>query len=222
MSTNQDISSNLRNKSRIDYKVLNNSGQLVLKPSLLSNTNSQPETSEMMSNNKPNEKSSSSASSTNNESDEVIDMSSQLNNLQISSNSNILVNTDSTNLRALKRKYELLHDEIDDFIDENPPNITVISIHDIDSCIETITAFRTQFRQIVQEIQENLSEDDFDSSYSKDINSILARIKEYVINAKDRKSEIRCKEEESDYSEKAIQIKKIWKKILKRKDLQNS
>ena len=51
MSNNQVNSASLRNKSRVDYKVLNNTGQFVLKPSLLSNTTeNQPETIEIMSN----------------------------------------------------------------------------------------------------------------------------------------------------------------------------
>ena len=207
MTTNQFVSANLRSKPRIDYKALNDKGQLVLKPSLLNTCNKNlSELSEMNDHSEEQSDKFSSASSTICTSTEsVVDMSSQMNKLQISDSNNLPV---SANLRTSKRNYDLLCEEIEDFIDENPPNLTIISIQDIDSCIETISAFRTQFRQIVKEIQDAVTADDFDTSYSKNNSLVLARIKEYIVNAKDRKSQIRCQEKESVNSEKAIKLKK--------------
>ena len=207
MSTNQNISANLRNKPRIDYKRLHEKGQLLLKPSLLNSCNKyQSQVSEMSDKSKDSNENLSATSSINQSNTAtIVDVSSQMDQLHISDSNKL---PDNADLRASKRKYELLREEIEDFIDENPPNLTVISIQDIDSCIETITALRTQFRQIVKEIEDILPIDDFEFSFSKNNCSTLASIKEYIVNAKDRKSQIRCQEKECNYSEKAIQLKR--------------
>ena len=206
MSTDQNISSNLRIKPRIDYKALNDKGQLVLKPSALNSCNiNQLQISEMSDKSKEKSDNLSSATSNYNETETLVEVSSKMNNLHISNSDK---SADYVDLRVSKRKYDLLREEIEDFIDENPPNLTVISIEDIDSCIDTIVSYRTQFRQIMKDIQEILTDDDFDSSYSKNNSLVLASIKEYIVNAKDRKSELRCQEKETNDSEKTIKMKK--------------
>ena len=54
-------------------------------------------------------------------------------------------------------KYQLLKEEIDDFIDENPANQSVIDIKDIDKCIDEITRLRSQFRAVcLQQFVRNI------------------------------------------------------------------
>ena len=101
-------------------------------------------------------------------------------------------------------KYQLLKEEIDDFIDENPANHNII-ITDIDKCIDEITRLRSQFRTICLEIQHS---DAYEMSYSEEVNSILACIKEYIINAKQRKNELRGEEKQAHQVETTIKLQK--------------
>ena len=62
-------------------------------------------------------------------------------------------------------KYSLLRDEINDFIDENPTNHTIIDIKDVEKCIEEITRLRSQFRSIYilfsSSLSANVNEENF-------------------------------------------------------------
>ena len=187
MSENQVTTSKTRNTQRIDYKVLNDTGQSILKPSSLSISNQVTI-----------------------ESTDIAEISLQLKELQFSKmdDKNIQGNQDSTNSKILKTKYDLIKEEIEDFIDENPTNHTIINIGDVDSCVERITEYRTQFRKVSKEIQDIISTEDFNSAYSDDVTSILASVKEYIVNAKERKSEIRKQEQEINNSDNVIKIKK--------------
>ena len=133
MSTNQDTVRSVGNITRIDYKILNNTGQSVLKPSLLATCNQEVV-----------------------ENSEISEISSQLSGFSIMDNSQ-----DNQENKVLNSKYVILKEEIDDFIDENPTNYTVVSAEDADTCVNKITEFRTYFRQICKDIQDLISPDQF-------------------------------------------------------------
>ena len=91
-----------------------------------------------------------------------------------------------TQNQQLLTRYCVLKDEINDFIDENPINQSLINVLDIDNCISKISILRTEFRTICKEVSETAA----DSSYV-DSESTLALIKEYIINGNERKSSVR-------------------------------
>ena len=72
------------------------------------------------------------------------------------------------------------------FIDENPINQSLINVLDIDNCINKISILRTEFRTLCKEVSKTAA----DSSYV-DSESILALVKEYIINGNERKSSVR-------------------------------
>ena len=193
MSEKENMASNLRQKDRIDYKALNDSGQVILKPSSLDDIQSNVTNPD---NGKKSDSYSSSSENANaNELTELTEMSNQLNDLKLSKSITKKINQQEmdpvSDLKYLKSNYDIIKEEIEDYIDENPTNHTIVSIDDIESCINKITDLRTQFRQTVKQIQISVDREQFNSQFNDEITLLYAYIKEYIINAKDRKSQIR-------------------------------
>ena len=90
-----------------------------------------------------------------------------------------------TQNQQLLTRFCVLKDEINDFIDENPINQSLINVLDIDNCINKISILRTEFRTLCKEVSKTAA----DSSYV-DSESTLALIKEYIINGNERKSSV--------------------------------
>ena len=89
------------------------------------------------------------------------------------------------NSKMLHSKYSLFKEEIDDFMDENPTNQTLVSADDVEVCIEKVTQLRSKFRGISKDIENILGMDQYNSTYTEEICTIMASMKEYIINAKD-------------------------------------
>ena len=102
------------------------------------------------------------------------------------SNKDINSITSKSQKPQLITRYCVLKDEINDFINENPINQSLINVLDIDNCISKISTLRTEFRTICKEVTENTADNP-----CKDSESTLALIKEYIINANERKSSVR-------------------------------
>ena len=172
MSANQDCNlKSTRDKPRINYKVLNTTGEKVYidDPVMQSSSDQQKIVSQM---------------------------------------DDIKQNETELNLKMLHSKYVLLKEEIDDFMDENPTNQTLVSADDVEVCIEKVTQLRSKFRGICKDIENLLELDQFNSTYTDEICTIMASIKEYIINAKDRKSEIRKLEKDVTISDSSLKLKK--------------
>ena len=76
-------------------------------------------------------------------------------------------------------QYQLLKDEIEDFIDENTINQSSVDITDIDKCIDEVTRLWSQFRITCLELSNLKSTEEYESVYSHEIDLTLANIKEY-------------------------------------------
>ena len=217
MSEKETMASNLRQKDRIDYKALNDSGQVILKPSSLDNIQSN-DIANQGNDKKSDTYSTSSANEISNDLTELTEMSNQLNDLDLSKPITKKMNQHPvSDLKYLKSNYDVLKEEIEDYIDENPTNHTIVSIDDIETCIDKITDLRTQFRQTVKQIQISVSREDFNSQFNDEITLLYAFIKEYIINAKDRKSQIRMQDKEINDSNSAIKLKKNIEENSQRK-----
>ena len=116
-------------------------------------------------------------------------------------------NQDETSLLKIKSKYTLLKQEIDDYMDENPTNETCIYFADVDTCIDKITQMRTEFRTICIDLENTMPTAQY-PTYSHEINDIMAAIKEYIINAKKRKSDIKRSEKYQTTTEDSLKRKK--------------
>ena len=97
----------------------------------------------------------------------------------------------------VESNFYLIKEEIEDYIDEFPINRTTHSIEDIETCIEKISQLRTEFRMITKNLARTVSASKFDSSYSKEKDETLSIVKEYIINANERKTNIRAMESAS-------------------------
>ena len=95
---------------------------------------------------------------------EVTEISLQLSELQV---------TKMDNFKILESKYALVKEEIDDFIDENPINHTIFNADDVDICIEKVTDFRCQFRQICKDIQNPIPTENMNPPIQKKLLQFL-------------------------------------------------
>ena len=201
MSTNKLDIRHSERSPRIDYKILNNTGEKVI---------IQPET--QMENH--------SISSDNNltiKETTLTDITSNLENLKVNTNKmegngqnseNKEPSDNSAQIHSLVSKYSVAKDEIDDFIDENPINMTTVFVSDIDTCIDTITKLRTDFRITCKQIHTHVQIYKLEYNYSKEIEVVLNNIKEYIIHAKERKLEIRQSDKDLEMAEKSSKLKK--------------
>ena len=201
MSTNKLDIRHSERSPRIDYKILNNTGEKVI---------IQPET--QMENH--------SISSDNNltiKETALTDITSNLENLKVNTNEmdgngqnseNKEPSNNSAQIHSLVSKYSVAKDEIDDFIDENPINMTTVFVSDIDTCIDTITKLRTDFRITCKQIHTHVQIYKLEYNYSKEIEVVLNNIKEYIIHAKERKLEIRQSDKDLEMAEKSSKLKK--------------
>ena len=114
----------------------------------------------------------------------------------------------SKELHSLRSKYSLIKDEIDDFMDENPVNVTTVFVSDIDACLEKISKLRTDFRVACNEMNTFLLMHKIDENYSEDSEAILNNVKEYIIHAKERKLQIRQSDKDLEVAEKTNKLKK--------------
>ena len=212
------MASSLRSKKQIDSNISNKSGQFVLKPSNLDAIQS----TDMENNSSTFEQNSTSPVSNNyDESAQVMETTNQPCDLKMTASSNSASNNQDSsrlsNLQQLKSSYDILNEEIEDFMDENPTNDTIVSVEDIDSCISKITDLRSQYRKTVKSIQLLVSSDQFEASFSHEITASLACIKEYIINANDRKSQIRQREKNISDSNSTIKLKRDAEENSQRK-----
>ena len=220
MSEQQNMASNLREKERIDYKVLNESGQIQLKSSNLDIIQSTQPTN--MENIETTDKYSLPSDTINSD-----EMSNQMKELKLTKTTDNTIQSGNktkqqeinviSDLDLLKSKYDILKDEIEDYIDENPTNYSIVSIDDIDSCVQKITDLRSQLRQIVKQIQIAMDTEQFKSAFMNEITSIYGCIKEYIINAKDRKAEIRMQNKEVNDANSTIKLKRDIEENSQRK-----
>ena len=205
MSTVELESRHSDRSTRIDYKILNNTGEKVI---LQSDTELETQSNSHTANKSSLIKESA-----------LTDITLQLKGLKVNSETMDGSGQDSVEnkehfdnstqiMHTLDSKYSVIKDEIDDFIDENPINMTTVFVSDIDTCIDKISQLRTDFRIICKEIHTHIQLYNTEDNYSKESEVVLHNIKEYIIHAKERKLEIRQSDKDLAMTEKSIKLKK--------------
>ena len=176
-----------RSKKRLDYKELNETGCRVEKT--LDSVNSD----NTVANPKAFQAS------------PISSLSLQLSNLQFTEmetkkdnfQAGLAAGDDSTEeMIKLECKFSILLEEVEDHIDENPINNCTVSIEDIDSCIEKIEKLRSELRIVNRVIISNLRTDEYTTSFGPRYDKSMGEVKEYIIQAKERKQAIRKQEKD--------------------------
>ena len=102
-------------------------------------------------------------------------------------------------------QFTVLEEDINDHIEENPMNIINITIDDVDASISKIEMLRSQFRNATKKV-ERVNREKYEKTYEGISERIISKIKDYIINAKERKSSIRG-EEKTREEFKEMQLK---------------
>ena len=118
----------------------------------------------------------------------------------------------SAEAKALQRKLMNLEADIDDHIEENKIDNSITVVEDIDMYLMKVEGLRTEYRKAYHELL-SLTPDDNDGSneedagmkaeFSSKFNIVITAVKNYVIGAKDRRSQIR-KDEARTHGEEVL------------------
>ena len=109
-------------------------------------------------------------------------------------------NMDNTEKDKLVSLQEAVHDDITDFIDENPTNELLV-IDDVDLCIRKLEELRSNYRRIHKDIRA-LDPADYDGNLKNDFDKVMFHIKEHLSNVKIVKKSIRNEEVNAAANEK--------------------
>ena len=186
------MSTEKRNTRRIDYKILNETGQKVDKVQSTIITANQGLTLENKCEKSPISKLSLQLS--NLTFDNMSEYKKQEAGTNVNSDDKSSMNEHDQEIINLKSKFITLLKEIDDHIDENTINKYTVSIEDIDSCVDKIEKLRSQQRGVNHDIACKLKSEEYECQFREKYELSMANIKEYIIHAKERKNEIRQSE----------------------------
>ena len=206
------MSHTTRSKKRLDYKELNETGNKIEKETTTENKdNTVLQTATV-------------------EASPISNLSLQLENLQFTEMDGEKYydqfqtqaslsgsNENNEEIIKLQCKFSILLEEVDDHIDENPINNCMVSIQDIDSCIEKIEKLRSELRIINRVIISNLKKQEYDVSLREKYDQAMGQIKEYIIQAKDHKQAIRKKEQDVVQNENINKAQKEAEAMSQRK-----
>ena len=179
-----------RSKKRLDYKLLNETGDKVEKIEASGSTDSAALQTRTI------------------EGSPISNLSLQLSNLQFTEMDKAKHSDDQTQFQAsatdenneefikLECKFSILLEEVEDHIDENPINMCMVSIEDIESCILKTEKLRSELRIINRVIMSNVKKEDYALSFEKKYENSMGQIKEYIIQAKEHKQAVRKQEKD--------------------------
>ena len=91
----------------------------------------------------------------------------------------------------VKDDLSVLEEDINDFLDENSIDSSVVVVSDIDDCANKAENLRTRFRKIHMQLKKNLQQEEYNEQFQSDYVQIITRLKEYITFAKERKNEMR-------------------------------
>ena len=85
-----------------------------------------------------------------------------------------------------------LRADIDDHLDENEINVSINVVEDIDKCVSKIERLRTKYRKVYQEVERLKTNDEDKEKDELAVNceSVLSRIKNYILEKEQRRSTI--------------------------------
>ena len=102
----------------------------------------------------------------------------------------------SNQINAMDREFikmfasqQSMRGEIVDYVDENPID-DLISIEDIDTCVNKIQELRGHYRRIHDDIKLNDTTDSYETSHAKEFNETMQGVKQYMIFLKTKKTDI--------------------------------
>ena len=95
-------------------------------------------------------------------------------------------------LNKLIASQDAIHDEILDYVEENPID-TLIVTDDVEACLLKIEELRNEYRRMHKDLKQ-LSTDNYDTIYKDEFDKTMLQVKQYVIMAKGRKTELRIED----------------------------
>ena len=172
--------SSTRPKVRIDYQILNSSGEKVEK---LDQSN-QPEESETV----------------------ITELSNLLTNCSLHESK--MADSKEGIFNKLMIEESTIYDDMNDFIDENSIEDNHESLEDLDNIISKTENFRTIYRSKHKELEACLGEE-YHNRYASTFMEQIAKLKQFITDAKNAKRAIRSKEDQKSNEEREAKNKVI-------------
>ena len=102
-----------------------------------------------------------------------------------------------------EEQLEILQDELNDFLDENRINVNAMSAEDYDAYIERMEEYRKKYKTVERTLKKKVDATLYKDDYSMTINDALNGIKNCIMEAKSRKSQLRQTAMSFELAEKA-------------------
>ena len=158
MSKELPVRQSQRQVARIDYKVLNNTGERVQRTVSSDSEHSSPASPERLHIENQIEES------------PISNLSLQFNFGKVDHKLKM-----ENEIKALESKFVITMEEIDDHIDENPINRSIVAVEDIDSSVDKIEKLRSQQRSINRELTNKIESDAYENQFAKQYTMVMGQ-----------------------------------------------
>ena len=111
-------------------------------------------------------------------------------------------------MKELQGKVNVLCEDLNDFIDENPFSDVSITITDIDENVRRVEDIRSSYRELHRHILEAVGETEYTNKHKPTFDKNLVAIKNYIKRGKARKGEIRQGETAKENQDRVNQAAK--------------
>ena len=101
------------------------------------------------------------------------------------------VNMSEDETKMLQGRINLLIDDLNDFMDENPMTDTSSTVEDVDDCIKRAEDIRTAYREMHGRLLEGLGETEYATKHKPTFEKNMLSVKNYIKLGKKRKGDIR-------------------------------
>ena len=126
-------------------------------------------------------------------------------------------NTMTEVAKELEANFASVLEDIEDHIDENLVDESLVVVEDIDVCVHKIEQLRTTCRNINKGMIKHFSSDKYEESFGKTYSVTMSKIKDYILSAKQRKSQIRHDQVHTEAEERTVKQKKENENLSQKK-----
>ena len=117
----------------------------------------------------------------------------------------------------LKTKISTLLEDIEDHLEENEINESILFVEDVDSYTSKLEQLRTQYRTVTREMKKLIPNEEYESSCQKVYDNTLHKIKDYIVAAKERKNQLRRNQADMQNEDRSMKERKENEEMLQKR-----